>query len=185
MKLNVKTDFGPGVIKTFSGKFFDVTNPNSELIDIRDIAHSLSNLCRFGGHTRRFYSVAEHSLRVAAYAAPEHKLAALLHDASEAYLTDLPRPVKALFPEYVKIENNLQKVIAEKFGFGYPYHKSISELDELVLKLEYKEMMNNLILDVKPMPPETAREEFIQAFIEFILVKEKLLTFNSNSTILK
>src|SRR5271156_4912831 len=79
-------------IQTFTGKKFYPFNPKPQDIDIRDIAHALSNICRFTGHTKRFYSVAEHSRNVAKLVPAHMKLQALLHDASEAYLCDIARP---------------------------------------------------------------------------------------------
>lgn len=78
-------------IFTFTGKHFNVYEPEVDMIDPRDISHSLAHLCRFNGHTREFYSVAQHSCIVADLVPEEHKLAALLHDATEAYLGDMTR----------------------------------------------------------------------------------------------
>lgn len=84
------------IIKTYLGKEFCFSDVDHEAIDIRDIAHSLSHLCRFTGHTNLFYSVAQHCLLVAEKipGGPEEKLAALLHDAAEAYVGDLSSPLK-------------------------------------------------------------------------------------------
>jgi sialic acid synthase SpsE len=84
-----------------------------EKITIEDIAHALSNQCRFSGHVERFYSVAQHSVLVASFS--KNKLAGLLHDASEAYLVDVPRPIKPEFPAYAEIEKNIMQVIAKKY----------------------------------------------------------------------
>lgn len=81
-------------IQTFSGKKFFPLEPEKNEYDIHDIAHALSLKCRFGGHCQRFYSVAEHCVRVADIVAPESKLWALLHDAAEAYLPDVCQPIK-------------------------------------------------------------------------------------------
>ena len=91
-------------IQTFTGIGFDPINPDPKLIKIEDIAHALSNQCRFSGHARSFYSVAQHSAHCAEIAclasnAPLAR-AMLLHDASEAYLLDMPRPLKKAFPQY-------------------------------------------------------------------------------------
>ncbi len=116
-------------LQTQSGRVIDVTDPKPEDIDIGDIAHALSQLCRFGGHTSRFYSVAEHSVRVSSIVPPEHALQGLLHDATEAYLVDMPSPIKRLLPEYYLLEQRLWHVIADKFGVPREMHESVKEID--------------------------------------------------------
>lgn len=83
-------------ILTYTGRAFDLAAPRADLISTVDIAHSLSMICRFGGHPRRHYSVAQHSLLVAGIVPPEHQLIALLHDATEAYVGDMVRPIKLM-----------------------------------------------------------------------------------------
>lgn len=129
------------VIRTFTGKYFNVFEPNIDDICIEDIAHSLSHQCRFGGHLPVFYSVAQHSYLCTQLVDKEHELAALLHDASEAYLLDIPRPIKKRLTEYHAIEDNLMKLIAEKFGFEYPLHKSVKKADEIMLQIEWDDLM--------------------------------------------
>lgn len=104
-------------IRTFSGKLVDPVHLTSKDVCIEDIAHALSNQCRFSGHVRRFYSVAEHSVRVMKKCAID-PLYGLLHDASEAYLVDLPRPLKyhPQFAFYKEVETYVQLQIEEKFG---------------------------------------------------------------------
>lgn len=132
------------VIETNSGRFVDLTQPKHDDLDIYDIAHSLSLQCRFSGHCRVYYSVAEHSWHVArllSQFSPEVQLAGLLHDASEAYLTDMPSPVKALMPEYREFEDNLMAKIAERFGFEYPLHPAIKHADRVMLATEAHYLM--------------------------------------------
>jgi len=124
-------------IRTFSGQYVNVFEPDPEKINIIDIAHALSMQCRFGGHLPNFYSVAQHSIVVASIVSKEHKIAALLHDASEAYLMDIPRPIKIRLANYKEIEDGLMKVIAEKFGFEYPLSEDVKEADEKRLKIEW------------------------------------------------
>jgi hypothetical protein len=152
----------PQCIRTFTGKYFNVFEPNPDLICIADIAHALSQMPRFGGHLPHFYSVAQHSLSVMQYVEPKLKLAALLHDASEAYLMDLPRPIKREIKQYNKIEARLMAVIALKFGFVWPLHEDIKIADEAALQVEWNLLMlgrKNGSMDMKE-----AEKGFLTAF---------------------
>ena len=134
--------YTPNCIRTVSGIYINVFEPKPEMICIEDIAHALSYQCRFGGHLPKFYSVAEHSLNCSYLIEDSNlKLAALLHDASEAYLLDIPRPIKSGLTNYKEIEDSLMKVIAEKFGFEYPLHSKIKEIDEIMLQTEWDILM--------------------------------------------
>ena len=125
-------------------------------VDIRDIAHALSNLCRFTGHTPVLYSVAQHSILVASYVVPEHRLAALLHDASEAYLCDLARPMKRLpeFAFYREAEDRAMGVIAKKFGFAWPMAPEVEAADLLLLATEGRDLMPARYADWDIKPPQ-------------------------------
>src|SRR5580692_700756 len=109
-------------IQTATGRQFWPMDPRPDEIFIDDIAHALSMLCRFGGHCLRFYSVAEHSVLLSRVAPQKHKLWALLHDASEAYLVDVPRPIKPMLVGYKAAEEKIQRAIAVRFNlhFGIP-----------------------------------------------------------------
>lgn len=149
-------------IRTFSGIYVDVFDPNPEMFKIEDIAHALSNLCRWGGHTRRFYSVAQHSCYCASIISSENAMAALLHDASEAYLVDLPRPIKHQMPQYIEVERNLLKVIFETFNLDFPLHDEVKEVDDWVLNMEHDRLILN---DNMPTwGPEIARFEFMKMY---------------------
>lgn len=128
-------------IRTYTGKYLDVFNPDPEQICIEDIAHALANTCRFGGHTREFYSVAQHSIMVCNRVQPELKLQALMHDAAEAYLTDVPTPIKKQLPAYIELEENLMKVIAAKFGFDCQMAPEVMEADKAELEYEWNEYL--------------------------------------------
>lgn len=163
---NILPEIEPGVIRTFTGKMINVFDPDPELICIEDIAHALSNLCRFGGHTRRFYSVAEHSVEVAKEVTIYHQMAGLLHDASEAYLIDLPSPVKYFIQKYQEYEQNLMLTIAEKFGFQYPLSSEVTKADKEMLQVEWAELMDyDLAMNTyKPLNPEEAEYQFLNFF---------------------
>lgn len=152
----------PGCIRTYTGRYVDPFDPKPDDIVIEDIAHALSNLCRFGGHTKCFYSVAEHSLLCAVLVPGEHKLAALLHDASEAYLVDIPTPIKNRLPGYVEAEDRLMKVIAEKFGFKYPFSEFVKCADKGALEIEWKHHVIRTGLDW--MTPKEAADIFIKTY---------------------
>lgn len=105
----------------FSGNRFYPFNPIGmdlvSKIDLEDIAHSLSNICRFNGHCSEFYSVAQHSVHVASLIKEDRlRLAGLLHDASEAYTGDIVTPFKRMFSSLWAIETRLQKQINQHFG---------------------------------------------------------------------
>lgn len=107
-------------MQTHSGRRFYPLDPRPEEIDSEDIAHALSLLCRYGGHVDRFYSVAEHCVLMSWAVAPDNALAALLHDATEAYVVDVPRPLKQQLPDYQLIEGVVWIAIAKRFGLASP-----------------------------------------------------------------
>jgi hypothetical protein len=123
----------PGWIQTYTGRAFGILNPHPDDIVIEDIAHSLSQQCRYAGHCVQFASVAEHCRLMWELASKPNKRPALLHDATEAYLVDVPRPIKELLPDYKKIEHVLAAVIAAKFGVAYPWPEEVLQLDARIL----------------------------------------------------
>ena len=123
-------------IQTYSGKAFYPLNPDPTLISLEDIAHGLSNLCRYGGQCRRFYSVAEHSVLLS-YVVPDDLARwALMHDASEAYLCDIPKPIKPHLQGYDAIEDRLMEAIADRFGLTCPMPAALKEYDTRILHNE-------------------------------------------------
>lgn len=171
-------------IQTYSGTRFYPLDPRPEDINIADIAHALSNICRFTGHTKHFYSVAQHCVLMSRFVGHEHKLAALMHDASEAYLADVSRPVKMLgaLDSYHVIEHGVMTAIADKFGFQYPLHESVKEADSRMLFTEKRDLMRPMDwgYEVKPykLPiiawsPEIAKIEFQQAYQQLCMPEEE------------
>ena len=130
-------------ILTFSGVRFSPFDPYPNGIRIEDIAHSLAHQCRFGGHTREFYAVAQHSVLVSQLCGPEDALWGLLHDASEAYLGDVVRPLKQRpeFEPYRSAERQLQQLIAVRFGLAPDQPDSVTKADDLMLMIEYRDLM--------------------------------------------
>lgn len=115
--LSKLSDVIPSFMQTFSGASFTPAEPNPDTIHIEDIANALARQCRYGGHCLKFYSVAEHCCHVSDKASLVYKLSGLMHDASEAYLVDIPRPVKPLLQNYYAVEDKLMRVISKKFDF--------------------------------------------------------------------
>jgi hypothetical protein len=134
------TDIEEGWITTYTGKKFFPLNPNYLDIDIRDVAHALSNICRFSGHCPEFYSVAQHSVYVSQLVPLSSALWGLLHDASEAYLHDIARPVKHQpeFGIYRELEHKLMGAIIKRFLLPAIEPPVVTEADSLLLRAEAK-----------------------------------------------
>lgn len=135
------TDRGPW-IGTYTRQKFYPLDPREEEIYIEDIAACLSKLCRFNGHIDRVYTVAEHSVHMARVAGKDVNLArwCLLHDATEAYIGDMVRPLKAVIPKFAEIENNLMKVIAKRFNLG-PEPAMLHVIDNRMCSTEKRDLI--------------------------------------------
>lgn len=128
-------------ILTYTGKRFDLYEPDADLIDPRDISHSLAHLCRFNGHTREFYSVAQHCCMVADLVPEEDKLAALLHDATEAYVGDMVRPLKQWMHAYQDVEQWIWDRICTRFNLELELPASVRHADLVALATERRDLM--------------------------------------------
>ena len=168
-------------IQTYTRKRFDFRNPRPQDICIQDIAQGLSHICRFAGQTDRFYSVLEHSWHVSYLVPAEHALVGLLHDAPEAYMVDLPKPLKDLLPAYECIEHDVWRVIATKFGMPLVMPDCVKTADIQMLLLERDVLMGGPIEPwvlgehYKPANrslcgwrPDVARDLFLKRFRELV-----------------
>jgi len=168
-------------MQTFTGLQFWPLDPRPEEICIEDIAHSLSLQCRYAGHVKKFYSVGEHSWRVSQVCDPENELWGLLHDAGEAYLVDLPRPIKhfsALGDEYRLIEKRLMIAVCLRFGLPEIEPPDVKKSDDFLLQWEQRDFMapapkpwreHGALLPegiLSPMSPRVAEIAFLQRFEE-------------------
>lgn len=172
-------------IETFSGKKFTPLDPKVDDICLQDIAHSLSQQCRFSGHTREFYSVAEHSVRVAWLlnewkCSPEVQMWGLLHDASEAYLQDVASPLKLSkeFTAYRRVEGAVMRAICTAFELPLEQPDAVSKADRVMLATEARDLMPFLpehwanlteapcSYVIRPWAPIRARRAFIQTMVD-------------------
>lgn len=169
-----------GWIQTYTGKKFTPLNPVVADIDIKDIAWSLSNQCRYTGHCNAFYSVAQHSVMVSRKVHPDNALWGLLHDGTEAYLIDIPAPLKRLpeFGFYKECEQRLMLAICERFGLPNDEPENVKQVDRAVLVTEAATLMRPLHPEwvfkepeykgyqdaIDPMTPTQAFEAFLREF---------------------
>lgn len=151
----------PGRIRTFTGKFIDPFELEKDDLDINDIAHALSHIPRFGGHAQGFISVAQHSVMVSGLLPNELKLAGLLHDASEAYLLDIPSPLKERMLEYTLAESKIQISVALKWRVDI-FSKAVKEADRKALEFEWA---NGVIhKNMEYNTPTQAKAKFLALF---------------------
>jgi hypothetical protein len=160
-------------IQTFGGRYVRPLEPRAADVAIEDIAHALAHQCRYGGHVHRFYSVAQHSVLVSLTCPPEAALWGLLHDAAEAYLVDLPSPMKRELKPYQRAEDRWTRAIAERFGLPLPIPRAVHEADRRILVDEMRQLMRDpapaslgdgLGIAIVPMAPEVARGAFLNRF---------------------
>ena len=171
-------------IETFTGKKFHFPLPNEDDICIKDIAHGLALTCRYGGQCRQFYSVAEHCVLLSRYKSSRIdrvniRRELLMHDAQEAYLTDIPRPLKKCLPDYKKIENDIELIIYRIYGLSNYGHAYVKEYDNRILVTEARQLGLNVedwcdyFKRLKPLDiklqlwrPEVAEQMFLGRFKE-------------------
>jgi uncharacterized protein len=162
-------------IITFTGARIEPMSPDPQDIHVEDIAHSLANQCRFTGHVSSFYSTAQHCV-LGSYLVPdEDRLAFLLHDASEAYISDIASPVKNHpdFGAYYGIaEERLERAIAERFSLPYPMPDAVKVADKMMLRAEQRDLMpndpsNGPIYErtVTPWNPYDSERQFLSRYV--------------------
>lgn len=165
-------------MQTYTGKLVDLANFTVEDVRLADIAHALAVINRFTGHTVAPYSVAQHSVEVSELVAPEHALWGLMHDASEAYLGDVARPLKVMLPDYKALEEHVQQTIAKAFHLSWPIPPEVKEADNRALLAEKRELLSvqhdwNIKADPAPGPvnPYTwvqAKKLFEARYLEIV-----------------
>ena len=165
-------------MQTYLGNVFDLDGERT--YDIRDIAHALSRICRYGGHVREFYSVAQHSVLVSRHVPRADALWGLLHDATEAYLGDVVRGLKyrPQMIEYRRIEKQIEREICQVFGLPFEMPESVRYVDEAILANEKRDIMVPSTRDwalrykplegltIKPLLPDAAKILFLERWAE-------------------
>jgi uncharacterized protein len=166
-------------IRTFSGRKFRVLDARPVDVHIEDIAHALSLQCRFVGHVKTFYSVAQHSVLVSRFCPPEHALYGLLHDAAEAFLGDMSAPLKHQpeMSKYRTAEKHVMAAIGERFGLTIKEPQEVKDVDRRMLLTEARDLLSGgvegwyteykpFIWTVHPWVSERAEREFLHRYDE-------------------
>jgi hypothetical protein len=167
-------------ITTSSGIHINPLDPDPSKINIVDIVHALSNICRYGGHCTPFYSVAEHECRLYEIVPPAYANVALMHDSAEAYLLDIPSLVKAELPGYIEAEDRLLRLIFEKYGIDYDELHSFTEYEDILLATEVRDLHINsegwdithvpLVHHIYPLSPPYAEKLLMRLMAEACIV---------------
>lgn len=167
-----------GWIQTYTGLRFWPLKPDAAQVCILDIAHALSMKCRYSGHTSEFYSVAEHSVLVSQNVPDELALWGLLHDAAEAYLPDIARPIKPMMTGFKAVEDGVMRAVCDRYGLPVEEPAEVKEVDMRICLDEKARLMKPinevdhslppglmpLHVHIPIMTPRQARHEFLMRF---------------------
>ena len=170
--------------QNMSGKYIDFIDPQPDQFNYEDIAYGLSRECRFNGQTAQYYSVAQHSVLASLLVPKEYGLAALIHDGSEAFMRDICSPLKALLPDYARLERVMQGVIHEYFGLPRELpadmKRAVKRIDLLLTATERAQLMPDdardwpgvpniqLPIKIQPMNEKEAREYFMDRVVSIM-----------------
>lgn len=166
-------------ITVYTGGTFEFMSPESSDWTVWDIAHALALTCRFAGHCTEFYSVAQHSVLVSRLVPGELALAALFHDASEAFLGDIPTPLKPLLPDFQALERRVEAAVADRLQVVGPEDAHIRTADRVALATERRDLMPQTAWEweelsgiqpvatrVRPIGPNEARSQFLERMLD-------------------
>lgn len=177
----VKNIKGPTILLA-SGRYFDLLDPDGSDFGIDDIAHALANVCRFTGHCRSFYSVAQHSVLVSHVVPREHAFAGLMHDAAEAFVGDVSKPLKVMLPDYQLIEDRIEAAVFARLGLPAKLPECVKHADRVLLRTEQRDLMfadrdvwtftgdaQPLRGRIEPIGPSEAKKAFLNRYFELRL----------------
>lgn len=165
-------------ILLYSKSYYDFTNFESHKYDISDIAHSLSGIARFTGHSERVYTVAQHSVVGSYLVPPEYALEFLLHDGSEHVLGDVSSPLKAILKDYKRLEKRVEKSICTQFNLPFPMSKIVKQADKIMIAREFYDLFDGHIHNpeidltgykpIKPWSRNKSKKKFLQRYHELV-----------------
>lgn len=166
-------------IQLAGGSYFNLLDPWHSELSVHDIAHGLSHLCRFTGHTKQFYSVAQHSVMVSLIVPPDLAMEGLFHDAHEAVIGDMATPLKNLLAGYREIEREIERAVRAQYGLSGAMNSAVKRADLIMLATERRDLMPECellwsILDgvkpleeiLSPLPADEARALFMARFAD-------------------
>lgn len=172
-------------ILTSQGTYFDFEHPERSEINAEIIAHALSNICRFTGHCKRFYSVAQHAVLVSKVVPPEFAYQALHHDDAEAFVGDMASPLKKLLPGYKEIERRVEAEIFRRFGLPEKLAPDVKRADLIMLRTEQRDLMSikgglwtslhgiDPVEEwgIDPLPPAAAKALYLERHAELLAIE--------------
>lgn len=182
--MSTTTERAGAWVATYTGRQFWPLDVRPEDLVLDDIAHALALQCRFNGHVREFYSVAEHSVRVSWVLEQggqpvEIQLWGLLHDAPEAYIGDMVRPLKKSpgMEAYCRVDDEMLAVVAERFGLSLPVPAAVWQADDALLHAEARDLLNPCPdrwwsdahahpVKIAPVSPGSAEFMFVERFTQ-------------------
>lgn len=172
-------------ILLLSGEFYDYESPHLNKWTIEDVALGLSNICRYAGQVEDHFSVAQHSVYVSHCIEPEFALEGLLHDATEAFLTDIPTPLKRILPDYKRLEQLHEAYVMAHFGLPYPMREEVHVADRRVFAAEVRDLRSHHVEHyaeylqgiepfewfIDPWMPWEAERMFLERYYELIALR--------------